>query len=65
MHVNRRVPLLGLLALGASLAPHLSAQPNYGRPPQRPGSPIGCESRNNGRNYCAPTRAAELRWSVK
>jgi Protein of unknown function (DUF3011) len=53
MHLNRPVPLLGLLALGASLTPHLSAQPNYGQPPQRPGSPIRCESRNNGRNYCA------------
>jgi hypothetical protein len=52
MHVNRRVPLLGLLALGASLTPHLSAQPNYRQPP-RPGSPIRCESRNNGRNYGA------------
>jgi len=53
MHVNRRVALLGLLTLAALLPTRLSAQPNYGQPPQRPGSAIRCESRNNGRNYCA------------
>jgi Protein of unknown function (DUF3011) len=53
MHAKQSLPTLGLLALAALLPTHLSAQTGYGGPPQRPAPPIRCESRNNGRSYCA------------
>ena len=54
MHARRCKQLLGLIAMGASLTPALSAQMNYpGQHPQRPMPLVRCESRGNHRNYCA------------
>jgi len=53
MHAKRLIQVLALFALGSCFSPNLSAQNNYGQPPQRPISITRCESRSNRRSYCA------------
>jgi Protein of unknown function (DUF3011)/Peptidase inhibitor family I36 len=53
MYAKCWIQVLALLAMACPLTPSLSAQNNYGGPPQRPTPVVRCQSQSNHRTYCS------------